>query len=319
MRVLIILLGAVGDVTRGLIIPRLLKDKDPNLDIAWLVEPASASIVKLCKGVDEVIVFNRSLAGVLPAVKAIRKFNPDVTLDLQRHSKSGFFSWISGAKRRIGFHRKSSKEFNWIFNNEFIEKWDEKSSKQTQYIACAEKLVGKVDYYKQRDSINIPPVPDFLKDKKPLVGLILGSAWETKDWMGNKELLDLLEGHNVVLIGSKAQKQLGESLLRPGVVNMAGKTSLAEVFGILSACNVVIGPDSGPGHMASHLDVPYIALFGPTDPVKTAPKGAIVVSANVPCAPCYRRKCPGLGNICMKAISPEIVFNKALPFLTKVA
>jgi ADP-heptose:LPS heptosyltransferase len=315
VRVLIILLGAVGDVTRGLIIPRLIKDQNPAIKIAWLVEPISASIVRLSNAVDEVIVFNRTFRGIPNALREIRKFKPDVTLDLQRHFKSGFFSFFSRARRRIGFHPKSCKEFNWLFNNEYIEKWDEKSSKQTQYIACAEKLIGQVNSYRQRDSINIPPPPEFLRDGGPYVGLILGSAWESKDWSGNEALLDKLKGHTVVLIGSKSQEALGEKLVRPGVINTAGKTSLADVFGILSVCKVVIGPDSGPGHMASLLEVPYIALFGPTDPVKTAPKGSLVVSANVPCAPCYRRKCPGLGNICMRAITPEVVFNKALPFL----
>lgn len=319
MRVLIVLLGAVGDVTRGLVIPKVLKDKRPSLNIAWLVEPTSSSIVKLSNSVDKVIVFNRTLRGVIPAVKEIKEFKPDISLDLQRHSKSGFFSWASGAKRRIGFHPKSSKELNWIFNNDYIEEWDERSNKQTQYIKCAEKIVGEINFYEQRSSINIPPVPEFLKGKEPLVGIILGSSWESKDWMGNRELIELFKGFKIVLIGSKEQETLGESLLKPWVINAAGKTSLADVFGIISACSVVIGPDSGPGHIASLLEVPYIALFGPTDPVKTAPKGAVIISANVPCAPCYRRKCPGLGNICMKAIDPVTVFNKALPFLKKVA
>jgi ADP-heptose:LPS heptosyltransferase len=115
-RYLIILLGALGDVVRGLAVVNALKVADPKCTITWLVEPASSGVVALHRGVDAVIVFKRKegLRGVLSLVKELRARTFDITLDMQRHLKSGFFSWVSRSPRRIGFHPDDTKEANWF-------------------------------------------------------------------------------------------------------------------------------------------------------------------------------------------------------------
>jgi ADP-heptose:LPS heptosyltransferase len=80
---------------------------------------------------------------------------------------------------------------------------------------------------------------------------------------------------------------------------------------------VCVGPDSGPGHLAAVVRTPYLSLFGPTDPGRTAPYGSedLVIRSPIGCAPCYRRRCPGLGTLCMRLLGVESVWGRLLPFL----
>lgn len=326
---LIVLMGAVGDVTRGLILPSIIKEAYPESKIGWLVEPISQSLVKMNKHVDSVIVFQRSkgVSGVPAVIREMREFKPDVVLDLQRHFKSGVFTWLSGARKRIGFHRKNAKEFNWLFQTERIPFRSDATPKIDHYLLFMEQLgirtSGNRDY-----SLKLPKVSDdieVLLEKKP-IGFVLGSAWDTKDWplSGFIELTKKIReksNANILLFGSKGQIPLGEEIISKsrsdGVYNLAGKTSLSELCSVISKCSVVIGPDSGPGHMTAAVGVPYISLFGPTSPQRTAPDGnlSLVIQSNVPCSPCYRRVCPGLDKVCMRLISPEMVMQKVGRYL----
>ena len=68
--------------------------------------------------------------------------------------------------------------------------------------------------------------------------------------------------------------------------------------------------DTGPMHMAAALGIPVFAVFGPTNPLRTGPYGALrtAVTADLPCSPCYRRK--PCGNwVCMESISVERVYR----------
>lgn len=322
-------MGAVGDVTRGLVLPSIIKEAFPDCKIGWVVEPISQSLVRMNKHVDKVIVFQRSkgISGVPDVIREMKSFKPDVVLDLQRHFKSGVFTYLSGASRRIGFHRKNAKELNWLFQTERIPFRSDATPKIDHYLLFMEQLgirtSGNRDY-----SLILPNVSDdvgdLLKDKP--IGFVLGSAWDTKDWplSGFIELTRKIREKsnvNILLFGSKGQIPLGEEVIAKsnsnGVYNLAGKTSLAELCSVISKCSVVIGPDSGPGHMAAAVGVPYVSLFGPTSPQRTAPDGnlSLVIQSNVPCAPCYRRVCPGLDKVCMRLISPEMVMSKMEKFL----
>ncbi|MCP4370873.1 MAG: glycosyltransferase family 9 protein, partial [Deltaproteobacteria bacterium] len=121
--ILIILMGALGDVVRGLGLVSHIKNYLPKSQISWIVEPAWSELVDFHPQINKMIVFNRpkNLLGVLNLYKVLAREHFDIVFDLQRHFKSGFFSLLSGAKRRIGFNRNNAKELNWIFNNEHIE------------------------------------------------------------------------------------------------------------------------------------------------------------------------------------------------------
>ena len=121
-RILIVLLGALGDVARGLTVASQLKDLEAGIHITWLIEPKCRELLRYCQDIDETIVFERGRGiGALFALRReLRQRRFDLTLDLQRHFKSGLFSRLSRASQRIGFHRRNAKELNWLFSTATI-------------------------------------------------------------------------------------------------------------------------------------------------------------------------------------------------------
>ena len=79
-----------------------------------------------------------------------------------------------------------------------------------------------------------------------------------------------------------------------GVVNLAGRTSLGELFAVVESARALVANDSGAPHVAAALGVPAVVLFGSTSPAWTAPLGRTVevLQHKVHCNPCYRRDCP---------------------------
>jgi lipopolysaccharide heptosyltransferase II len=323
--VLLILLGALGDVARGLSIPPAIKELRPGSKVTWLVEPASQPLVKLSPFVDEVIVFERKLGirAVLRLARELRGRKFDLTLDLQRHFKSGLFSFFSRSKRRVGFHPRNSKEFNWIFNNRYIDYVPDSVSKIVHYQKFVE-VIGDHPGLPLSPGIEAPEISIDLPNSG-FICFVLGSSWQTKNWpaQGYRRLLEKVTkelGFSVVLLGAATEASLGEELYcasrkyakNISVVNLAGKTTIEELTAILAQSALALGPDSGPGHICAMLGKRYISLFGPTSPQRVAPAGSehLVVKGSLACSPCYRRSCPGLSTLCMRLLSPEAVVEK---------
>jgi len=325
--ILILLMGSLGDVVRGLYLVSHLKDTLHRSKITWLIEPKWVDVVKLHPMVDEVIIFDRpkGVPAVWDLYKDLAQEHFDITLDLQRHLKSGFFSFLSGAKRRIGFHRRNAKEFNWLLNNEQIGEFSDDLPKLGHYLKFAEYLglPRPISLESGLNSIDLSAtMPKIIAEiDDPLFAVIMGSAWESKDWVfeGYFRLVQNIFSSGsgrVVLVGDRSKEmfaaRLSEALDAPALINMVGKTSLLELAAVLKRAAVAVGPDSGPGHLAAAVGTPYVSIFGPTSPVRTAPHGCehLVVYAGVDCAPCYRKRCPGRDKICMGSIRVEAVEQK---------
>lgn len=325
--ILILLMGSLGDVVRGLYLVPQIKRTLHRSRITWLIEPKWIEVVKLQPMIDKIIIFDRPKG--VPAVwglyKDLAQEHFDITLDLQRHLKSGVFSFLSGARRRIGFHRHNAKEFNWLFNNEHIGEFSDDLPKLRHYLKFAEYMglprpnalksgLNEIDF-----SANMPSIIAEIDD--PLFAVVMGSAWESKDWLfeGYLRLVQTILSSRrgkVVLLGDRSKAdsaiRLSGALGPPGPINLVGQTSLLELAAVLKRATVAVGPDSGPGHLAAAVGTPYVSIFGPTSPVRTAPYGCehLVVDAGVECAPCYRKTCPGRDNICMRQIRVDDVEQK---------
>jgi heptosyltransferase-2 len=94
----------------------------------------------------------------------------------------------------------------------------------------------------------------------------------------------------------------------PEAKNLAGQTTLTELIQELASAALVISNDSGSMHLASVLGTPTVAIFGSTEPRRTAPLGprTLWLREHVPCSPCFLRECP-LDFDCMKRVTAEMV------------
>jgi heptosyltransferase-1/heptosyltransferase-2 len=92
---------------------------------------------------------------------------------------------------------------------------------------------------------------------------------------------------------------------------LTGKTGLRELGALLQHCTAYISVDTGPLFIAAAMKKPLVALYGPTRPDRTGPYGsaeATIIKAPVSCAGCLKKHCDNW--ICMKAITPEMVFDE---------
>ena len=116
---------------------------------------------------------------------------------------------------------------------------------------------------------------------------------------------------DVVLFGTPAESPVCDAIasnLRRPPINLTGRTSIADLPGLLSQCHLFLGNDSGAMHVAAAVGLPVVAVFGPTDPYGTAPvtPRATIVQQKPYCSPCFLRRCP-TDHRCMTAITPEMV------------
>ena len=325
--ILIILMGSLGDVTRGLCLVPHIKSNLPRSRITWLVEPKWSELVALNPQIDRLIIFQRAwrVSAVWQLYKELRQEHFDITLDLQRILKSGFFSLLSGARRRIGFHRQNAKEFNWIFNNEHIGHFSDELPKIHHYLKFTEYLglppCNSLDFGLSSLDMSRTTPPVITDLGHPFAAIVLGTSWESKNWHyeGYVGLIKRILADRilkVVLLGDNSQASLATTLTAefntPDVIDLAGQISLPQLAAVLKAAAVGIGPDSGPGHVAAAVKTPFVTLFGPTSPQRTAPFGSeqLVVEAGLDCAPCYKNHCPDRNKQCMRSIHPDAVMEK---------
>ncbi len=344
---LIILMGSLGDVARGLCLVSQIKNSFPKSAITWLVEPKCKEAVTFHPLIDDILVFDRAnwKKGLKDIFHELRTRRFDCVLDLQRHFKSGVFSFLSGAKYRIGFHPGNTKEGNWLFNNTYIPCLDDDYSKLFHYLKFTEYLGCHPEYLPSESramfesrvldfGFSGPGLPSLAADilsriKKPFIAMVLGSSWVSKEWPAERYarlIHDLVEttSLHIVMVDTPAKQRMACELERAidsgRLINLVGRTSLLELAAVLKEAELAVGPDCGSAHIAAAVGTLYVALFGPTSPQRTAPFGSehLIVSKHLACAPCYKKKCPGKDTICMRSIEAGDVKVKVLQVLKDI-
>jgi heptosyltransferase-2 len=126
----------------------------------------------------------------------------------------------------------------------------------------------------------------------------------------------------IALVGAEGDREAGDAVerlveggalgTRARVANLAGRTSLSELVGLLAGARGVVSNDSGVMHLAAALGRPTVAIFGSTSPVWTSASAPWVANlyAAYPCSPCYRRTCP-IGYGCLRSVGVEEALAQA--------
>ena len=157
----------------------------------------------------------------------------------------------------------------------------------------------------------------------PLVGLFPGAEFgPSKRWPWRRfaelaqGLRRRLPGAGILIVVGPRETWLGVRVHEESghVHPLAGPDlDLRGLARLLAALDVLVTNDSGPMHLAAAVGVPCVALFGPTDPHRTAPAGDghDVLYTDRWCSPCFRRRCPLLHHRCLKDIGVESVLAAA--------
>jgi ADP-heptose:LPS heptosyltransferase len=144
------------------------------------------------------------------------------------------------------------------------------------------------------------------------------SRWSYKEWGTGKwvRMIDWLGkefGMVVVVVGSPAETERAAELTGAcsgRVCNLAGKTTLAELAGVLHRSRLHFGVDSAAPHIAAAVGTPTVTLYGPSDSRYWAPpgEGHRVVVSDMECVPCNQKGCEGRGaSLCLDTLTVERV------------
>jgi len=318
MRILIIKLSSLGDLFHALPAVHNLK-QGLGATVDWVTTTGYVDLVRCFDDVDNVIGFPRKgfLRNLRDFSAQLRAERYDLIIDLQGLLKSAVVTRIARGKRRIGpsFHREGSR----LFYRSVAGPRD-----RTRHA-----VIENLDIIRHLELEELPPTfhvtfpEDTAPAARPRVAICPASRWQSKNWPIDRfiEVAKELQAEaSIALLGSpedvEACRQIEEALDAP-CRNLAGKTSLPEMGGILQSMDLLIANDSGPVHMAAAAGTPALAIFGPTDPKRCGPfgDGHRVLETPYPCRPCRRRSCEQPDIPCITGVKVYQVLEAARDML----
>jgi ADP-heptose:LPS heptosyltransferase len=127
-------------------------------------------------------------------------------------------------------------------------------------------------------------------------------------------------GATIVLTGSASDRPLvdpvARALANTDVIDVVGTLDLPGLAAVLAEVDVLVTGDTGPMHIAAAVATPVVAIFGPSDPARYAPRDPIhhIVRIDLPCSPCNRirlppERCAGHIPDCLTGIDVEMVYR----------
>ena len=332
-KVLVVRLGAIGDVVNALVFAEALKAADPSVELGWAVHDLAAPLVRDHPAVDRVHLWPRGagLGGVAGVVREVRAEGYELAVDLQRLAKSALLARLSGARRVLGFDAARAKEHSSWLTKERLVPGDPGAHMVEQYLEFARHL-GLVGATVRRRLPMNPDAEAWAEDyvaslRDAPVVISLGASKPANRWLPERfgmlaAVLSETTRAPVVLTGGPGEvgvAELAESAVGSagGVRNLVGETDLLQLSSLLSRARLFIGCDSGPMHMAAAHGVGVVALFGPADPRRTGPYGDGHRIVRVPpeCAPCNRKHCNAPRHACMLDIDVKLVLDAAQDLL----
>lgn len=310
--ILIIRPGGIGDAVLLIPVISAIKLVYPDSTIDILAEKRNAAVFTLSSDVRAVYLYD-NLSGL-----SVLRNRYNVVIDAEQwYRLSAVVARLVEAPLKIGF---ATNERARLFTYPVPYSLDDYEVYNFLALLCPLRITAPAA--PQPPFLQIPKnatvtVTSLLVEAglKDFVALFPGASVPEKRWPTERFVSlasRLIPQRKVVVVGGKEDVSIGEEIASVGGVNLAGKTSLAETAAVISQADVLVSGDSGVLHLAFGLDVPTVALFGPSSVAKWAPRGVCdkVLTASLACSPCSRYgtipQCPN-GVRCMHDISVDQV------------
>ncbi len=328
-RFLIIRLSSLGDIIHTLPAYSALRKNFPEAEIRWLVEETGKEILDQVAGINRIIpatlkkrkLSSRQFWGELAKLRKEIHEKDQVAIDFQGLMKSGLFSFISGARRRLGFHRKNLKE-PWasIFYTEKLDKVSEEDHVINKNLKLL-SLLG-IDESEYDFPLELPEglsgtIQQKLQklgwdEEKKLVLLNVGAAWKTKRWYADRwiQLAHAIKSEKifpVLLWGNEQERELAIQVRQATGVPLAPSLKLVEAMALIKNAALLVSGDTFALQVACAFSRPVVGLFGPTNPKRNGPFRAEdrVIHPKLECSHCYKRVCSTME--CLDKITTEEV------------
>jgi len=324
-KILIVKPSSLGDVVHSLPFLNAMKHCFSEAEIHWVIAKGLEGLLEQHPMVTKCIVINKDLWKKISRVgdtvteirqlyRRLRSEHYDLVIDLQGLLRSGLITLATHAPVRVGF--AEAREGSRLFYTRKV-KGERGLHAVDRYMKVAADLGCPAD-----ESILLFPLPQRESDRMTRIRndlheyavIVPGARWRTKIWPAENfgKVAARLPIRSVV-IGGSGDRAIAEEVVSASsgnALSLAGETDLSELIELMRGARVVITNDSGPMHIAAALNIPVIAVFGPTSPVLTGPygRGHVILQSTEACAPCFKRECADMK--CMRGITPEAVIEK---------
>lgn len=287
-KVLIVRLGAIGDVVNAQVVANAIREARPEVHIGWVVHELSRELLEGHPSVDRVHVWPRAsgLAGFRRTAAELRGEGYGLALHVQRLAKSALLARASGAPRVLGFDRGRSRELSWLLSTERLGPARPGTHMVEWYLEFARHLGLPRPAVLHR----FPPDPDaeawadgLLENLGGAPVLVhLGASKPEKRWPPERAgalaaaLGRACEAPVVFTGGPGDLHEVGpaEGAAQPFEPrSLVGATSLPQLVALAARARLFAGADTGPMHIAAAQGTPCVVLFGPGEPERTGPYG----------------------------------------------
>lgn len=270
---------------------RRIKRGRPDAQVTILAQSKLAEFWRTVPEVDDVIGIENGENAWQVARKIRNRF--EVAILFPNSPRTGLEVWLAGIPRRVGYRRPWRN----FFLNQFIPEPKDLgpiSHHHAQvYLQIARHIGADMEEA-------LPAIPRVAAEPRT-VGLCPGAEYgPAKRWPYFGEAARILAEKyqlNWLIFGTAQESELSENVAQKigsAATNLAGRTSMADLVRELQRCQVLLTNDTGTMHLAAHLGVPTVAIFGSTEPALTGPigEGHVVIRHQVECSPCFLRTCP---------------------------
>jgi len=293
-RVLIVRLGAMGDILHALPAITALRAAHPEWFLGWAVEPQWRDL--LCAGecdqrgpwmpvVDAIHVVPakqwarsplsmETLRDIRRVRHELREARYDTCIDLQGAVRSAVIGRWARASRLIGEDKPREHAARWLFR--------ERVPTQGVHVIEQAVEVANVVVGESLPSM-LPLLPTDLTSEtranaivQPFVLISPGAGWGAKRWPTERYAAVARRlheaGYNVVVNTGPGEESITQELVSlSGSTATALQLTITELIAITRRASLAIAGDTGPLHLASALGKPVVGIFGPTDPARNGP------------------------------------------------
>ena len=318
MNVLLVRLGALGDIVHTIPAAAALRRAWPDARIDWLVDARHREMVDLVTVLDRVVcVEGPSVAGWIGAVRELRRVTYDVALDLQGLMKSAVFARASGARRVIGFsiwhlREKTARPFYSEVNKELPPNGG------SHMISKNLRLLRTLGIESASNEFPLKEWPSLVMQdvrreigEAPFVLLNPGAAWPNKRWPPDRfgavaAFLRDVRGLRSLVLWGPGEAPLAHAVVEAsaGAATLAPPTRSRDLLELARSAALMVSGDTGPLHIATAAGAPTVGIFGPTDPSRNGPFSPedVVVQRYESCSCQYQRRCRR-SNWCLADVS----------------
>ena len=281
MKIAIVKLSALGDIVHAMVVLQFIKKLNKKIKIDWIVEEKYKDLLENHPHINKLHTINlsevkkkKSIYLLLKELSRFRKIESyDLVIDMQGLIKSAIIARIIPSKITIGFDKNSlrerlsaffySKSFRIEYSQNIILRNVKLISNSMNFDITNDELENKNVFLFSKDNYS----NNKLSSSKKNILIIPGASNVSKCYSIKKlaELTTLIDANFLIIWGNSKEKVMADEIKRISPkVTVCSKLSIDSLITLISRVNLVIGPDTGPTHMAWGLNIPSISLYGPT-------------------------------------------------------